>query len=147
MTNTNNAQDFPDFDNTNNESDKVKGKRPFINQLFQTDSLTVANGFINGIRSHVKGDRTLYFVSVGLLQGSVQDGDNYKGDITNCDVLAGSTLDKWLSGLVDIDNPLKGIRVSMEIRNLKFLPKLHDGKAYVDTRGILETVKFGYISK
>lgn len=140
------AQDFPDFDQNANQAGTQKAK-PFINQLYPNDSLTVCNGFINEVRAHTKGDRTMYFVSVGLFQGSIQEGDDYKGDITNCDVLAGSTLEKWLAGLAGIENPLKGIRMRMEFRNLKFLPKLHDGKAYVDSRGILETVQFGHLAK
>ena len=146
MASTNATQDFPDLDENTNQTGGKKGK-PFINQLYPNDSLTVCDGFINEVRRHTKDDRTMYFVSVGLFQGSVQDGDDYKGDITNCDVLAGPTLEKWLATMAGVEDPLKGIRLRMEFRNLKFLPKLHEGKAYVDSRGILETVQIGRLIK
>lgn len=147
MTDSSTAQDFPNFDENTNKTVTTKGNRNFINHLYPNDSLTVCDGFINEVRPHAKGDRTMYFVNVGLFQGSVQDGDNYKGDIVNCAVLAGATLGKWLSGLAGVEDPLKGVRLRMEFRNLKFLPKLHEGKAYVDSRGILETVQIGRLVK
>ena len=39
----------------------------------------------------------------------------------------------------------KGIGLFMKFHNLKFLPKLHDRKTYVDSRGILEKVEFGLL--
>jgi hypothetical protein len=141
-----NPADFPELPDSNQTSSK-KGSGSFINQLKPNDSLTVANGFINGVRKHVKGDRTLYFVSVGIFQGSTLVGDDYKGNITNFDVLAGSTLERWMSSLADVENPLKGVRFRLEFRNLKFIPRIHEGKAFVDSFGILETVQVGYLIK
>ena len=145
MIDNTDAQDFPDLPNT--EKTEANKNKVFINQLYPNDSLTVSDGFINEVRTHTKDSRTMYFVSVGIFQGSILEGAEYKGDITNFDVLAGPTLEKWLSNMVGSENPLKGVRLTMEFRNLKFLPKLHDGKAYVDSRGILETIKIGKLIK
>ena len=39
----------------------------------------------------------------------------------------------------------KGIGLFMKFHNLEFLPKLHDRKTYVDSRGILEKVEFSFL--
>lgn len=135
--------DFPEMDEPANPSTGTKKDRPFVNQLFPNDSITECNGFINEVRSHEKEGRVMYFVSVGLFQGSQQEGDGYKGILTNCDLLAGPTLEKWLATIANTKDPLKGIRFKFEIRNLMFKPKLYEGKAVLDSRGILETVQIG----
>lgn len=132
-----NNDDFPSFED----------KKPFLNTLFVNDSLTTCDGFVNGIREYVKNDKVMYFFSVGLIIGSVQNetGD-YKGEIINCDLLAGATLQKWSAAFANNAEILKGVRFTLEIRNLKFIPKIHDNKSFMDSKGILETIKVGKLS-
>lgn len=82
------------------EQPKRDDRKGFKNPLFPNDSVTTCSGFINEIRSHQKGDDVLYFVRVGLIQGSRKnDHDDWQGDITNCDLLVGSTLRKWAESM------------------------------------------------
>lgn len=121
-------------------------KKGFQNTLYPNDSVTTCSGFINEIRSHEKNGDTLYFVRAGLIQGSRKnEKDEWEGDITNCDLLIGSTLKKWAESMKQLNNPFGGIRVSFVIRNLKFVPAIFEGKPVLNSRGILEAVSIGHL--
>ena len=141
--------DFPEVgENPLAEQPKRDDRKGFKNPLFPNDSVTTCSGFINEIRSHQKGDDVLYFVRVGLIQGSRKnDHDDWQGDITNCDLLVGSTLRKWAESMKKFKDPFAGIRVGFVIRNLKFTPGLYEGKPVLDSRGVLETISIGHLDQ
>lgn len=123
-------------------------KRGYQNTIFPNDSVTHCSGFINEIRSHVSGEKTHYFVRVGIIQGSSQGEEGrWEGDITNCDLLVGSTLRKWVESMIGVQNPMKGVRLRFVIRNLRFIPGIHEGKPVLNNRGILETISVGHIDQ
>ncbi|WP_018694197.1 hypothetical protein [Algicola sagamiensis] len=143
--------DFPDFneqENPQSSTENKKEKKHFINQLQYSDSLLQCEGFINGINEAKKDGRSLFFAKVGLIQGRIPDGDDrYKFRITNCDLLIGKTLEKWAAEFLAHADLLNGLVMRFEIRNLTFEPVLHDGKAYLNNKGVLETVQFGSLKK
>lgn len=142
--------DFPEVRSLNNEVrelDKAEVKA-FTNVLHPNDSLTTCGGFINEIRPKDISGKRFYFVRVGIVQGSRQGTDNnWIGDITNCDLLVGMTLKKWVESVINLKDPLPGIKVSMAIRNLKFIPEIYDSKPVLKTRGILEKITIGYLNE
>ena len=148
MNNSYSAQnDFPEV-GSQPEADSAKkdDRKGFQNALFPNDSVTTCSGFINEIRSHVKDGDTLFFLRVGLIQGSRKNGnDNWEGDITNCDLLVGSTLKKWAEKMESSKDAFIGLRVSFVIRNLKFAAGIHDGKPILNSRGILEVITIGHL--
>lgn len=80
--------------------------------------------------------------------GSKKDDSKgeWVGDIVNCDLLIGSTLRKWAEFSEQIKEPFRGVRMKFQIRNLKFMASIHEGKPVLNSRGILETVTFGHIN-
>jgi len=136
--------DLNDYQSQN--SDHKSNHKGFQNTVFPNDSVTTCSGFINEIRSHQKGDEMLYFVRAGLIQGSRKnDRGDWEGDITNCDLLVGSTLKKWAGVMMQFKDPFAGIRVTFVIRNLKFMPGLHEGKPVLNSRGVLEVINIGHL--
>lgn len=141
--------DFPEVGGEiNSQEDREEGKKQnsFINQLFPNDSVTKCDGFINEIRSHNTDEDTLYFLRVGLIQGSERSEDgSWRGQITNCDLLAGKTVKKWISSIMDVKSSMNGVRVQFHIRNLKFSPGIHEGKPVMNSKGVLEKVVIGQL--
>ncbi len=120
------------------------GPKPYLNRVFPNDAITRCDGFINDLKSHTKDDETFFFVRVGLIQGSTLSNDQkWRGDITNCDLLVGSTLKKWAEKMGSVGDALEGIRVNFTIKNLKYIPELYEGNPVLRSRGILEKVSFG----
>ena len=81
--------DVPFYDGEAVGAEK-KNRKEFQNTLFPNDSVTMCSGFINELRFHQKSpaDEGMYFVRVGLIQGSKQnDKQDLVEDITNCDLL------------------------------------------------------------
>lgn len=122
-------------------------KRGFNNPLYPNDSVTTCNGFINDIRTHEKEGRTMYFMRVGMITGSKlkEDSSGYIGDITNCDLLVGDTLKKWVQGLLRSNDSYDGVIMRFTIRNLKFTPDIYEGKPVLKSRGVLEAVSIGHL--
>jgi len=158
---TDHNNDFPSITfpeetaNTSDESelkDLKSDKVNFTNQIFQNDSLTRCSGFINAIKKYQKNNETIYFVRVGLLQGSKKEKDgSWSGDITNCELIAGKTI-KHLFKNFELHEEMviemiQGVRCHFEIRNLKYSAIQKDGKAFLNAKGIIESVKFGYIKE
>jgi len=141
--------DFPEVNGGSLAGDTPKSDRKtFQNTVYPNDSVTTCSGFINEIRAHDKGDDVLYFVRAGLIQGSRQkESGDWEGDITNCDLLVGSTLKKWAESMLQYDAPFVGIRVRFVVRNLKFTPGLYEGKPVLNSRGILETITLGQLDQ
>ena len=142
--------DFPELqgqEKTTSQPAQEKGSRKgYQNEIYSNDSLTTCDGFMNEVKSHVKGDETLYFARVGLLMGSKKnEQDEWVGDIVNCDLLVGSTLRKWAEYTAPIEKPFRGVRMKFKIRNLKFTAGIHEGKPVLNSRGVLETVTFGHL--
>jgi len=142
--------DFPEVQGEGKAADQPsqdKGSRKgYQNEIFSNDSLTTCDGFMNEVKSHTKGEETMYFARVGLLMGSKKnDQGEWVGDIVNCDLLVGSTLRKWAEYTAPIDKPFRGVRMKFKIRNLKFSPGIHEGKPVLNSRGVLETVTFGHL--
>ena len=142
--------DFPGIDDApfgdQNETGAEKKRKDFQNTLFPNDSVTMCSGFINELRFHQKSptDEGMYFARVGLIQGSKQnDKQDWVGDITNCDLLIGSTLKSWAKGMYPCKKNLEGIRFQFTIRNLKFMPDLYEGKPVLKSRGVLEVLTVG----
>lgn len=130
------------------QQQKKEARRGFNNPVFPNDSLTTCSGFINEVRSHIKNDDTLYFVRVGLIQGSRKnERDEWEGDFTNCDLLVGPTLKKWAEQMMQFKELFTGIRVNFVIRNLKFTPGIYEGKPVLNSRGILEVIEIGHIDR
>lgn len=125
---------------------REQDKKGFVNAVYANDSITDCSGFINDIRSHSKDGETYYFVRAGLIQGSKRNerGD-WEGDITNCDLLVGSTLKKWAESMLKITDPMTGIRLRFAVKNLKFTPDIYEGKPVLRSRGVLETITVGHI--
>jgi hypothetical protein len=149
-SNQSSSADFNDFPEVGshpqlNEQQKRDDRKQFQNTLFPNDSVTTCSGFINEIRSHVKDGDTLYFVRMGLIQGSRKIEAGWEGDITNCDLLVGSTLRKWAEAMLPFKSAYAGIRVNCVIRNLKFTAGLYEGKPVLDSRGVLECITFGHL--
>jgi len=139
-----NEGDFPPVGG--NEQPAKRDKKGFQNTLFPSDCLTSCSGFINEVKSRSKDGNTLYFARLGLIMGSKKnDNDEYVGNIVNADLLVGSTLQKWAEACSKNPEGLNGIRMRFEIRNLVFEPGIYNDKPVLDSRGILETVKFGHI--
>lgn len=89
-----------------------------------------------------------YFVRVGLIQGSRKnEQDEWEGDITNCDLLVGATLRKWAEAMMSFKDHLAGVRMSFTIRNLKFSAGLYEGKAVLNSRGVLESITIGHLDR
>lgn len=120
-------------------------KKGFTNPVFPNDSVTVCPGFLNAVKAVEKNSRTLYFVRVGIIHGSKQEEDGYVGDITNCDLLVGDTLGKWVQGLLRSNDSYDGVRMRFTIRNLRFTADIYDGKPVLRSRGILESVAIGHL--
>lgn len=143
--------DFPEVGDQPQMADSQSQKndrKGFQNPVFPNDSVTTCSGFINEIRSHQKGDDTLYFVRAGLVQGSRRnDRGDWEGDITNCDLLVGSTLKKWAEAMKQFKDPFAGIRVTFVVRNLKFTPGLYEGKPVLSSRGVLEAITIGHLDQ
>lgn len=147
------ADDFPGISDTSlKDEDSIgsekKNRKGFQNQLFLNDSVTMCSGFINELRFHQKDpdDEGLYFVRVGLIQGSkLNDKQDWVGDITNCDLLIGSTLKAWAKAMHPCKKNLEGIRFQFTVRNLKFIPELYEGKAVLKSRGVLEVISVGHV--
>lgn len=142
--------DFPkDVGNAQESSQQVgepEQRKRFQNNLFDTDSLTKARGFINEIKKVGDGDSANYFVRAGLFTGSEPDGQNgYKPVIVNYDLLIGSTLRKFAESLKGTDT-LKGVPVGLEIRNLHSIPEIYEGKPSKRDRGILEVIHVGFLN-
>lgn len=141
----NEHEGFPDVGGDPQDAQK-KDRKGFQNALYPSDSLTQCSGFINEIKEVTKGDKTMYFARVGLIVGSEKnENDEYQGNIVNADLYVGSTLQKWAETLSKVTEPLKGIRLRVEIRNLAYTAGIHNDKPVLNSRGILETVKFGHI--
>ena len=143
--------DFPEVGNQPDSSEvnqANKDRKGYQNPLYPNDSVTTAPGFINEIRSYPKGNETLYFIRAGLIQGSRKNeqGD-WVGDITNCDLLVGSTLKKWAESMVPFKDALTGIKVTFTVRNLKFIPEIYEGKAVQNSRGVLESITIGHLDQ
>lgn len=122
-------------------------KKGYQNELYANDSVTTCSGFISDIKAYQPAGSAepMFFVRVGLIQGSKQQGTEWVGDITNCDLIAGSTLKKWAASFSQAKNPFAGIRCRFVVRNLKFVPELYEGKPVLKSRGVLEQVTFGHI--
>ena len=155
MQNSNNGYepDFPGvgdvpFNDDETVGAEKKNRKGFQNTLFLNDSVTMCSGFINELRFHQKSpaDEGMYFVRVGLIQGSKQnDKQDWVGDITNCDLLIGSTLKSWAKAMYPCKKNLEGIRFQFTIRNLKFMPDLYEGKPVLKSRGVLEVLTVGHV--
>lgn len=121
-------------------------KGSFRNYLFSSDSLTECSAFISEIKAHQKGDETMYFARLGLIQGSEEQGGERRRKVgNNIDVLVGKTLRGWAAA--NIGDHLKSLTAKVKIRNLVFEPVLVENKAHLNNRGILETVEFGYLDQ
>lgn len=128
------------------DSEQKDKRRGYKNEIFANDSLTICSGFVSAVKPHVKGEDTLYFARVGLIQGSKQEEGAWVGDITNCDLLVGSTLKKWAEEVAGVEDLFKGVRMTFRIRNLKFTAGIYEGKPVLNSRGILEMVTFGHLN-
>lgn len=124
-----------------------RSRKGYQNEVYANDSITHCGGFISDIRMYQQpgSSEPMYFVRVGLIQGSKKQGDEWVGDITNCDLLAGVTLKKWAAAFADTKNPFAGLRCRFVVKNLKFVPELYEGKPVLKSRGTLEQVTFGHI--
>lgn len=124
-------------------------KKPFSNQLYPNDSLTVGLGFINDVSEYLApgAAEPMYFFRVGMMQGSVQSEAGWVGDISNYDLIAGATLRKFAKSLKNHPDLMKGVRVTMEVRNLKSFAEIYEGAAVLRTRGVLESMKIGWIDQ
>lgn len=146
----NTYDDFPEVGShpeISEQQHKKDDRKGFQNPLFPNDSVTTCSGFINEIRSHVKDGDTLFFIRVGLIQGARKnERGEWVGDITNCDLLVGSTLRKWAESMKQFTDSFIGIKVTFVIRNLKFTPGIYEGRAVLNSRGVLETISIGYLS-
>lgn len=129
-------------------------RKPFTNALRQTDSVLRATGYINEVRSYTApgSDSVLYFARVGLVSGrrrvdgSPDDDAQFENIFQNAEFLIGKTLRYWAESVAGMQfNPFEKVRCSMTIRNPTFTPGIHDGKAVLDSRGILEVVEFGTV--
>ena len=144
-------EDFPEVGGHSQMGEpqqKKDDRKGFQNPLFPNDSVTTCSGFINEIRSHVKDSDTLFFVRAGLIQGSRRnERGEWEGDITNCDLLVGSTLKKWAEAMKQLKDPFAGIRVGFVIRNLKFIPAIYEGKPVLNSRGVLEAITIGHLDQ
>jgi len=122
----------------------------FRNFLRSSDSLTEGTGYINEVRPYQKDpDTTLYFVRIGLITGTeaVQGGEEgeRKPVFQNCDLLVGSTLKSWAAAVQGSSAAIAKIRCHFKIRNLQFVPDIHEGNPVLNSRGVLETVQFGFL--
>lgn len=126
-------------------------KAPFVNQLYSTDSLTTASGFIHEIKTHEKDNNVNYFVRVSIITGTEKNpaptspDDEYTRVFQSVDLLAGRSLGFTLQELLRAGANLSKIRVNVQIRNLRFQPGIHEGKPVLNSRGILETITFGIL--
>ncbi|OZC34600.1 hypothetical protein B9Q17_10055 [Marinobacter vinifirmus] len=143
--------DFPEVGSqpqAGEQQQKKDDRKGFQNPVFPNDSVTTCSGFINEIRSHAKDSDTLFFVRAGLIQGARRnDRGEWEGDITNCDLLVGSTLRKWAESMKQFKDPFSGIRVTFVIRNLKFTPGIYEGKPVLSSRGVLEAITIGHLDQ
>jgi len=135
------------------DSDQSQVAR-FRNFLRSTDALTEGSGYINEIRPYDKDpDSRLWFVRVGLVVGTALDdvSQERKPEFQNCDLLIGSTLRRWAEVMhakgcfSEGSDSLARVRCRFKIRNLRFQPGIHEGKPVLNSRGVLETIEFGWI--
>jgi hypothetical protein len=125
---------------------QAEQKKRFQNNLFDTDSLTKARGYINEVKKVGDGDAANYFVRVGLFTGSESDGQGgFKPVIVNYDLLIGSTLRKFAESVKGTDI-FKGVPLGLEIRNLHSVPEIYDNKPTKRDRGILEVIHIGFLN-
>lgn len=52
---------------------------------------------------------------------------------------------KWAEAMSKFTDPLVGVKMNFEVRNLVFTPGIYNDKPVMETRGLLETVKFGHL--
>jgi len=126
-----------------------KERKAFRNFLRNTDTMMAGSGFINKVRMHERvGADPLYFVRVGLISGTTADENEERRPVyMNADLLVGSTLRHWAEQMVSAQADLSRLRCRMQIRNFIAVPDLHEGKPVLDTRGVLETIQFGFIEE
>ena len=137
----------PEAPSPNGEPTPAAGRPRGQNRLRPNDSLTRCPGFINAIQQHEANGRTYYAIRVGLLQGSKKnEKDEWIGDITNCYLLLGPTLRKWAETMHGLEDPFRGVRCILTIRNLKFYLGTHNDEPVVRSRGALETITFGHLT-
>lgn len=147
------AQEFLPVDespqeNKGNSADQKNNRKGYQNTLFPNDSITEASGFINEVRCHEKDGEKLFFVRVGLIQGSRKnDEGNWEGDIANVDLLIGSTLKKWAETMIEFNATLSGLKIRFVIRNLKFSAGMYENKPVLNSRGILEEFTIGHLDR
>lgn len=128
-------------------TDPVEKKGPFSNRIRRGETLTSGWGYINEIREHTKGDKTLLFVSIGLQSGWRDGGGDQPEPVyQNIELLVGSTLVKTLSLFKgeytkDTGKPYGYV----QIRNLVFSATAGEEKIFLNTRGVLETITFGQL--
>lgn len=143
--------DFPEVGShpqMGEQQQKKDDRKGFQNPLYPNDSVTTCSGFINEIRSYDKNGDTLFFVRAGLIDGSRKnDNGEWVGDITNCDLLVGSTLKKWAESMKPHKEAITGIRMNFVIRNRKGVAEIYEGKPILKTKGVLEVVTIGHLDQ
>lgn len=128
-------------------TEQAEKKPSFINRIRRGETLTTGWGYINEIREHRKGDKTLFFVSIGLQSGWQDTGGEQPEPVyQNIELLVGSTLVKSLSLLKGVYTKETGKPYGfVQIRNLVFSATAGDDKIFLNTRGVLETITFGHL--
>lgn len=123
-------------------------KNGFTNTIKHNDAITVCDGFVHECKEYNNGDSMLYFLRVGLLNGSQKDKDDVWTDrIVNCDLLAGPTITKWCSHIVSTDSTPTKMRLRFTIKNLRFFPEIYNEKPVLRSKGTLETIEIGHIDR
>lgn len=136
--------DFPEVV-VNYEADTnttYKNKGEYKNTLGNNDSVTQCDGFINQVRE-VSGS---FYVKAGLIFGSsVGSGQDNRANITNVELRVGPTLKLWARCYDHSNKENARIRLSFTIRNLRFGIKNKENRSFLESRGTVETIKYGHI--
>lgn len=134
---------------TNGNATEKEKTGHFTNKIRRGETLTSGWAYLNEVRSHQKGDKTLWFASLGL-QCGWQDsgGDKPEPVYQNIELLVGSSLVKTLSLLEGEYTKETGKPYGqVQIRNLIFSATEGTERIFLNTRGVLETITFGQLDE
>ena len=152
-----NFDDFPKFpnevpalswsglDDEPSQNAVSQAKKPFENKLNPNDDITLAKGFIHDINVFSKDGKDVFFVNVGLKKGSAFVDGAWVTNFENASLVLGVTLRKLGETLSCRPDFFKGIIMDMEIKNYRSSPSIYNDKPVVDRKGVLESLKIGFI--
>ncbi len=127
-------------------------KKPFENVIRRGETVTKGWGYLSQVRRHERaGQDPLFFASIGLQCGWKPGENPEKPDpiFQNVELLIGSTCVRSMMALEGEHTKESGLIYGyFVIRNLNWsVAPVDEGKAYLNSRGILETVQFGWIDE